>query len=276
MITLGTFNKLTILRHSSVGLFLGDDDIDDLLLPNKYVPEEYEIGDSIEVFCYLDHEERPVATTQHPLVQRGGFAFLEVVEVNEYGAFLNWGLEKHLFCPFREQAEPMVAGQAYVVHCYLDEKSFRLAASSKVAKFLDKETAHLRLNQKVSLLAFRRSELGVDMIVDQRYRGLLFADQIFRDISLGDTLTGYVKAVRPDGKVDLSLQPLGAEKLEPASEQILSLLRESDGYLGLHDGSAPEVIKQQLQMSKKTFKKAVGNLYKKRIITLEKEGIRLI
>ena len=275
MITLGKVNTLTILRSTSVGLFLGDEDIDDLLLPNKYVPDTYEIGDSIEVFCYLDHEERPVATTQMPLVQRGGFAYLEVAEVNEFGAFLDWGLEKHLFAPFREQLEPMETGQCYVVHCYLDQKSFRLAASSKLRKFFSREKPGFALNQQVEVLAFRVSDIGIDVVVEQEFRGLVFKDQVFGKIAVGDTLQAYIKEVRPDNKIDLSLQPLGVEKLEPAAEAVLRALESSGGFLDLHDKSSPDTIRERLQMSKKTFKKAVGILYKQRKIQIEDTGISL-
>lgn len=273
MVTLGRINTLTILRSTSVGLFLGDDDIDDLLLPNKYVPESYEIGDSIDVFCYLDHEERPVATTQTPLIKRGEFAYLEVVDVNEFGAFLDWGLEKHLFAPFREQQQKMETGQRYVVHCYLDEKSFRLAASSKLRKFFSKEIPDYNINQKVEALVIRISDIGVDMVVEQQFRGLVFRDQVFRDLAVGDRVTAYIKEVRPDGKIDLSLQAVGTEKLEPAAEEVWETLMANKGFLPLHDKSSPEQIKSELQMSKKTFKKAIGVLYRKRKIRIEETGI---
>jgi hypothetical protein len=276
MIELGNYNELTILRSTSVGLFLGDDDVDDLLLPSKYEPEDFEIGDKIEVFCYLDHEERPIATTLKPFIKRNSFAYLRVAEVNEIGAFMDWGLEKHLLVPYREQRNKMVAGSWEVVYCYLDEKSFRLVASSRLSKFLNNESVNLRVNEEVSLLVYRRSELGWDVVVNNMHRGLIFHSDVFQKIQVGDTLQGFVKQIRPDKKLDIVLQPIGLKALEPAADQIFQALQEQGGFLKLNDSSSPEEIRSVLSMSKKTFKKAIGTLYKDKKITLEDDGIHLV
>ncbi len=273
MIELGSYNRLTILRHTRVGIYLGDDDVDDLLLPNKYVPQQAIVGEEIEVFCYLDHEERPIATTLTPHITRNHFGYLRVAQVNETGAFLDWGLEKHLLVPFREQRIPMVEGQWYVVYCYLDEKSFRLVASTRLDRFLDNAQIELKPNEKVSLLVSRSSQLGWDVIIDDKYKGLVYAGEVYKSIKVGDRLQGYIKKIREDGKIDVSLQPLGWKALEPNAQKIFEVLIEKGGYIPLHDKSEPEDIKNLLQMSKKAFKKGIGNLYREKKILIKEDGI---
>ncbi|MCE2611981.1 S1-like domain-containing RNA-binding protein [Flavobacteriaceae bacterium D16] len=273
MIELGNYNTLKILRSTRVGLFLGDADVDDLLLPNKYAPDDFEIGQEIRVFCYLDQEERPVATTQVPFITRNSFALLEVAEVNDYGAFLDWGLDKHLFVPFREQPIKMESGKSYVVCCFLDPKSQRLVASGRWWKYLDNTTLEVDLRQEVELLVARRSELGWDVIINNKHRGLVFHNQVYRKIQLGDRLPGYIRQIREDNKLDVVLEPLGIEKLEPAALKIYSKLGKKGGVLYLHDKSDPEDIKLQLDMSKKTFKKAIGTLYRQKKIEIRDDGI---
>jgi hypothetical protein len=273
MIELGNYNKLTILRSSSVGLFLGDEDVEDLLLPNKYVPESWNIGESIEVFCYLDHEERPVATTLRPYIRRNHFAFLRVAEVNEMGAFMDWGLEKHLLAPFKQQRDRMEEGKWYVVYCYLDDKSFRLVASSKLDAFLDNSVLTVRAWEEVDLLVSRKSDLGWDVIVNNRHKGLVFTGDVFKKIRAGDNLKGYVRNIRPDNKLDVVLEPLGQKSNLTAAEKIYERLQQEGGFLGLHDKSDPEDIKQTLQMSKKNFKKGIGTLYRERKIEIREDGI---
>lgn len=273
MIELGNYNTLKILRGTRVGLFLGDEDVDDLLLPTKYAPQAFEVGDTLRVFCYLDHEERPIATTLDPHIRRNNFGFLRVAEVNEFGAFMDWGLEKHLLVPFREQRTKMLPGHWYVVYCYLDEKSFRLVASSRLNKFLNNETLTVSASDEVDLLVSRRSDLGWDVIVNNRHSGLVFANEVFQKIEVGDQLKGFVKKIRPDGKLDISLQVIGPSKLEPAASQIYEKLIEQQGVLKIHDKSPPEDIKEMFQMSKKTFKRAIGTLYKERKIEIREDGI---
>jgi hypothetical protein len=273
MIELGNYNTLKILRETAVGLFLGDDDVDDLLLPLKYVPDDFRIGDDINVFCYLDHEERPIATTLKPLIKRNSFGCLRVAEVNDFGAFLDWGLEKHLLVPFREQQTKMIEGESYVVFCYLDEKTFRLVASSRLDKFTENEEISLNPKEEVDLLVSRRSELGWNVIINNKYEGLVFKSEVFQPMKVGAILKGYVKKIREDNKIDISLKPIGHLGLEPAAKQIFEQLELANGYIPIHDKSSPEDIQEMFQMSKKTFKKAIGALYKERKIEIKSDGI---
>ena len=273
MIKLGSYNNLIIKRQTRVGLYLVDQDDNDILLPNKYVPEAFELGDQLEVFCYLDNEERPVATTLKPYVQREEFAFLQVAEVNEYGAFLDWGVEKHLLVPFREQRQQMLQGQWYVIYCFLDSKSFRLVASSRLDRYLNNEEMQLHQGEEVKLMVSRKTDLGWELIVNNKHKGLVYSDEVYKDIAPGDKLLGYVKKIRDDKKLDISLQPMGHQKLEPSAEKVYDILLKNNGVLKLHDKSDPEEVKAKLQMSKKTFKKAIGMLYKSRKITIKEDGI---
>lgn len=275
MIELGRINNLEILRDTSVGLFLGDEEGNDVLLPNKYVPTAYEIGEKIKVFCYLDYDERPVATTLEPDIMLGEFRLLQVAEVNEFGAFMQWGLEKHLLVPFREQRVKMKEGQWYVVHCYLDERSGRLVASNKLDKFLSNDTIDLKEWEMVDLVVTRQTDLGWEVIVNEKHKGLVYFNEVFKPINIGDVIPGCIKTIRKDNKLDISLQPLGAKVLEPAAKKIYEVLVESGGFLGLHDKSAPEEIRDVFQMSKKTFKKGLGTLYRERKIKIESDGISL-
>ena len=276
MIPIGEHSHLTILRHTSVGLFLGDDKGNEVLLPNKYVPRSYEMGGTLEVFCYLDHSKRPIATTLIPEITLGQFQLLQVAEVNEIGAFMDWGLEKHLLAPFREQNPRMETGQWYIVHCYLDERSGRPLASNRLDRFLSNLELTVAEGEVVNLIFSRQTNLGWEVIVNHKHKGLVYANEIFKDVAVGDITKGVVKKIRPDHKIDVSLQPLGVNVLEPAAKKIYNTLMENGGFLALHDKSDPEHIKKVLQMSKKTFKKGVGTLYKARKIEIQKDGIKII
>ena len=275
MIRIGDYNTLKVARSTSVGVFLDDGEGTEILLPNKYVPIEIQLGQSLEVFCYLDHEERPIATTLRPLIIRDQFAFLSVAQVNKMGAFLDWGLEKQLMVPFREQRVRLEEGKSYVVCCFLDEQSFRLVASTKLDKFLGKKQAEYKEGDKVSLLINRETKLGWEVIIDHAHKGLLFFSDVFKEVRIGDTQLGYIKTIREDGKLDVSLEPIGLGILDSAATRILKELEANDGFLSLHDKSSPDEIKQILQMSKKSFKKGVGVLYKQRKILLLSNGITL-
>jgi uncharacterized protein len=276
MLTIGTFHTLRIDRTTLVGLFLTDGK-NDVLLPNKYVPKTYEIGDEITVFVYLDHEERPVATTLQPYITINDFAFLRVNYINQFGAFLDWGLEKDIFAPFLEQARKMEVGKRYMVHLYLDEKTNRLVASSKINQFLNQEPPTYEVGEEVTLLYSHKSELGINVIINKKHKGLIYADGFYEDkFRPGDQTTGYIKALRPDGKIDVSLQKQGFESIEPNAEKILNELKINRGFLRLNDNSHPEDIKTVLKMSKKTFKKAVGMLYKQKQIEIKEDGIYLV
>lgn len=275
MIKLGIHNTLKVLRSTSIGLFLGDDEETEILLPNKYVPKDFKIDDEMEVFCYLDNEERPIATTLKPKIVRDGFGYLEVAEVGNFGAFLDWGLEKHLLVPFREQVQRMEEGKKYLVHCYLDEESMRLTATSKIDRYLSNANVDYEANTEVDLMVYRKTPLGWEVIVDNKHKGLIFDSDIFKPVKIGTQLKGYVKKVRDDHKIDISLQPIGAKMLEPTAKIILDKLQENNGFLPLHDKSTPEEIKKELHLSKKAFKKGVGILYRQRKIILKEDGIHL-
>jgi predicted RNA-binding protein (virulence factor B family) len=272
---IGHYNTLTIARETKVGLFLTDGK-DDVLLPLKYVPKDYTIGDELIVFVYLDHEERPVATTLEPYILMDEFGVLRVNYTNQFGAFLDWGLEKDLFVPFKEQARPMEKGKRYLVFAYIDEKTNRIVASSKTNQFLSNENLTVTEGDEVALIISHITELGINVIINDIHKGLLYKDQVYDDIRLGDRMIGYIKTIRPDAKIDVSLQKLGYQNIEPNAEKILLELRASRGFLRLNDNSHPEDIKTVLKMSKKTFKKAIGALYKDKLIDIKDDGIHLV
>lgn len=271
---LGEYNTLTIDRETKVGLFLTDGTTD-VLLPLKYVPNDYQIGQELTVFIYLDHEERPVATTLKPYVTLGEFAYLKVNYTNQFGAFLHWGLEKDLFVPFKEQARPMEQDKRYLVYVYLDEKTNRLVASGRTNRFLSNDQHDLAEGDTVALIVSHLTTLGVNVIINKKHKGLLYHNDLFTPVKTGDRLTGYVKSIRPDGKIDVTLQKTGLAQISDSSERILQELRANKGFLRLHDNSHPEAIKSVLQMSKKNFKKAIGQLYKEQKIVLKEDGIYL-
>ena len=275
MIRIGDHNNLRVVRSTSVGVFLGDNDGTEILLPNKYVPEGIQLNQELRVFCYLDHEERPIATTLEPLIKRDGFAFLEVAEVNNIGAFMDWGLEKQLLVPFKEQNKKLEKGKKYIVHCFLDEKSFRLVASTKVDRFLKNRQGDFEVNAQVGLLVNRKTDLGWEVIVEDGVKGLLFFSDVFRPLAVGDRFQGFIKKVREDGKLDVSLEPTGVQMLDATADKIYNRLVAEGGFLPLHDKSSPEEIRDMLYLSKKSFKKGIGILYKQRKIELLPNGIRL-
>ncbi|WP_242204213.1 CvfB family protein [Aestuariivivens insulae] len=276
MIKLGQYNTLEILREAEQGVYLADEEGDEVLLPNRYVPEAFKIWDKIEVFVYLDNEERPVATTDRPYIIKDDFALLRCNEVTQFGAFLDWGLVKELFCPFKEQVFKMKPGGWYLVHCYLDDKTNRLVASSKTNRFLDNKKLTVNQFDKVDLIASHPSDIGWNVIVNKKHLGLIFKDSIFEDINVGDKLEGIVKKIRPGNKLDISLGQVGYRSIEPNADRIMQELKDNSGYLNLTDKSNPEAIKEILQMSKKNFKKAIGTLYKKRLIEIKPDGIYLV
>ncbi|MGZ0014589.1 CvfB family protein [Yeosuana sp. AK3] len=276
MIHLGALNTLEIIREAVQGLYIADEEGNEVLLPNRYVPENFKIWDKIEVFVYLDNEERPVATTDKPYVQLNDFAVLRCNEVNDFGAFLDWGLVKELFCPFKEQAFKMKPGGWYLIYCYIDEKTNRLVASSKTNNFLDNNKLTVNEFDEVDLIVSHPSEIGMNVIVNKIHSGLIYKDAIFKDLSIGDKLKGIVKKIRPGNKLDISLGQIGYRNIEPNAELILQSLQDNRGYLNLTDKSNPEEIKESLQMSKKNFKKAIGTLYKQRLIDIKPDGIYLV
>ena len=275
-IKLGDYNTLKIVKEVDFGLYLDGGEEGEILLPSRYVPEHYTIGEELEVFIYLDNEERLVATTEHPIAKVGDFAYLEVAWVNEYGAFLSWGLMKDLFCPFREQKMKMEIGDSYIVYIHIDEDSYRIMASAKVEHFFNPEFPPYRHGEEVDLLIWQKTDLGFKVIIDNAYPGLVYEDQIFKYIHTGDRMKGYIEGVREDGKIDVTLQPIGRKQTLDFSETLLQYLKDNDGVCPLGDKSDAEDIKRQFQVSKKTYKKAIGDLYKKRLITISENGIKLI
>jgi uncharacterized protein len=275
MLHLGIKNKLRILRGTTVGMFLGDDEENDVLLPKKYIPENAVVGDDIEVFIYKDSEDRIIATTLEPKIQLNEFACLQVKAVTAIGAFLDWGLEKDLFVPFREQNKKMEEGKWYVVFLYLDEETDRLVGSCKVNRYFEKENIDLEIGQEVDLLVFEETDMGLNVIINGKYKGLIYENEIFQRIKIGTRTKGYIKNIREDNRVDVSLQKQGYENVEPNAQRILEKLKANNGFLDITDKSDSNYVMYQLEMSKKTFKKAVGALYRQRIIRLEEDGIYL-
>lgn len=276
MIKIGEYNTLEIIREAEQGLYLADSEGEEVLLPNRYVPKEFKIWDQMEVFVYLDNEERPVATTDKPFVTKGEFAVLRCSEVAPFGAFLDWGLVKELFCPFKEQAFKMKRGGWYLIYCYLDNETNRLAASSKTNNFLDNKNLTVEQFEEVDLIISHPSDIGMNVIVNNIHSGLIYSDDIYKDLSIGDRVKGTVKKIRPGNKLDISLGKVGYRNIEPNAEKILTELEDNNGFLTLTDKSDPEDIKNVLQMSKKNFKKAVGSLYKQKLIELKDDGIYLV
>lgn len=274
-IKLGDYNHLTIVKEVDFGLYLDGGDEGEILLPARYVPKGCRPGDELDVFIYLDQDERPVATTERPLAKEGDFACLRVAWVNEYGAFLDWGLIKDLFCPFREQKRRMMKGLRYVVYVTIDEESYRMMATAKVERYFSTEPPQYRHGDEVDLLVWQKTELGFKVIIDNKYPGLVYENQVFRHITTGDRLKGYIDMVRPDGKIDVMLQPTGRRMTEEFSETPLNYLHENNGRCTLGDKSPAELIADTFKVSKKTFKKAIGDLYKRRLITISDDGIRL-
>ena len=275
-IKLGDYNLMRVVKEVDFGMYLDGGVEGEILLPSRYVPKGLKVGDEISVFVYLDQDERPVATTLQPLAKVGDFAYLEVAWVNEYGAFLNWGLMKDLFCPFREQKKRMEKGQGHIVHVGIDEDSYRMVASAKVEHYLSREMPPYAHGDEVSLLVWQKTELGFKVIIDNEFAGLVYADQVFRPLTTGDRLNGYVDRVRPDGKIDVTIQPTGRRNTEEFSEVLLQYLKDNNGHCDLGDKSPAELISDRFKVSKKTFKKAVGDLYKRRLIELSDNGLTLL
>ncbi len=276
MIQPGIRNKLILHRFTSVGAYLGEPDAgydDVVLLPNKYLEPGMKEEDEVEVFIYLDSEDRPVATTETPLISLGEFAELEVKQVNSVGAFLDWGLEKDLFVPFSEMVFKLEVGERFLFGMFLDEKTGRLVATPRIGRLLDQENLTVYQGEEVDLRVYNETELGFQVIINGKHGGLVYENEVFQDIEIGDELKGFIKQIRPDGKIDVSLQPLGVAGIEPNAKKVLEVLNSEGGKLNLSDKSSPEDITEKLGMSKKVFKKAIGSLYKKRLIKIGDRSI---
>jgi len=272
----GKYTSLTIVKRSSFGLFLGNDTGEEVLLPNRHCREDMKPGMKVKVFIYRDSEDRKVATTLIPKITLHEFALLKVTAVSEVGAFLDWGLEKELLVPFREQRQEMEAGRWYIVYMDLDEKTDRLYASNRLERFLSNENLSLSEGEEVALLVLQKTDLGYTVIIKHRHKGLVFDNEIFQELHIGDRLRGYVKKIREDHKIDISLQAIGYRKFNDSnSELIYNQLSEHKGFLPFTDKSSPEEIQDQFGISKKAFKKAIGALYRQKKISISSAGIRL-
>jgi predicted RNA-binding protein (virulence factor B family) len=276
MAQIGKLNHLEVLKELDFGIYLDGGDLGEILMPKRYVPEGTMLGDFIEAFIYLDSEDRLIATTEKPLAQIEEFALLEVVSVTPVGAFLNWGLPKDLFVPFREQRKPMEVGKKYLVYVYLDTDSKRIAASSKIENYLDNIPVDYDENEEVDLIIVNETDLGYNAIIDYSHLGVLYKNEVFQELNPGDRVQGYIKKIRPDGKIDLRLDKIGYEKITSFVDRIIVELQKNKGFLPLTDKSSPEEIYKTFKISKKNFKAAIGALYKKRFIALEDNGIRLL
>ena len=275
MLHIGRFNELPVSRLTERGVYLQAPN-EEILMPRKYVPAGTKEGDVINSFIYLDSEDRLIATTLKPHACVGDFAYLRVKAVNNIGAFLDWGIEKDLLVPFREQEQPLEEGRSYVVHVFLDFETDRIAASTRLKSFVEWEDVELEEMQEVDLLVANRTELGFNAIINNRYMGLIYSNEIFQPIGTGDRVKGFVKKIREDKKIDLVLQKSGGALVDDARGKILEHMESNNGFLPLNDNSSPEEIQRVMNMSKKAFKKAVGGLYKDRMIEITDNGIRLI
>jgi len=277
MIDLGKINKLKVLRKVDFGVYLEGDEFDSILLPRRYVPENCEVDDEIDVFIYFDSDDRIIATTETPHAQVDDIACLKVAAVNSIGTFLDWGLSKDLLVPFSEQNKKMQEGESYVVKIFVDEKTNRIAASSKLEKFLsDKLPEDYEVGQEVDLLICDKSDIGFKAVIDEFWLGIIYKNEIYETLEIGQKIKGYIKKIRDDGKIDLTLYKSGYGRITDLTEKILDELKKNGGFIKVTDKSSPEVIHKLFGASKKSYKKAIGALYKKRIIGLEKDGVRLL
>lgn len=276
MAEIGKINHLYVVKEVDFGIYLDGGDLGEILMPKQYVPEGTQPEDMIDAFIYLDSEDRLVATTLKPKAMVEEFALLEVVSVTQVGAFLDWGLPKDLFVPFREQRQPMEEGKKYLVYVYLDKNSKRIAASSKIENYLDNIPVDYDEAEEVDLIIVNETDLGYNAIIDNSHLGILYKNEVFQPLNAGDKVQGFIKKIRTDGKIDLSLVKAGYEKISEFADKIVDELQKQNGFLPFTDKSSPEEIYKTFKFSKKNFKAAVGALYKKRIITLEENGIRLV
>lgn len=277
MAAIGRYNSLQVTKHTDFGLYLDGGADGEILLPKRYIPkgEELEIGDWLNVFVYLDSEDRLIATTQKPKVQVGGFASLKVAEINRVGLFLDWGLPKDLLLPHSEEKRPLQVGDYCVVYVYLDQRTRRITATARLDRYLDKTPVRYASGQEVDLLVVEQTDMGFKAIINNEHWGLIHNNEVFKFLRSGMRERGFIREVRADGKISLSLQPVGREAASSLSEQILAKLREAGGQLPLSDKSSPEQISSLFGVSKGNFKKAIGGLYKQGQIVIETDRIRL-
>ncbi|RKD90564.1 CvfB family protein [Mangrovibacterium diazotrophicum] len=276
MAAIGLLNELEIVKEVDFGLYLDGGEQGEILLPKRYVPANCKVGDQIEVFIYLDSEDRLIATTETPLAMVGDFAMLKVVSTTPVGAFMEWGLQKDLLVPFREQQFPMEEGRNYLVFVYVDDETQRIVGSSKLDKFVDNLPVDYEAGEEVDLIIAGKTDLGYKAIIDNSHWGLIFKNEVFQPLKTGDRLKGYIKNVRPDEKIDLVLQKPGYEKIDSIAQGVLDKLKEAGNFMPVNDKTDPNEISKLFGISKKNFKKAIGSLYKQRLITIEDDGIKAV
>lgn len=276
MIQLGKSNVLTIKRETAAGWYLSDDSRNEVLLPLSNVRTPLKAGNKLTVFIYKDSENRLIATTHIPYAELYSFAYLRVTSISQVGAFLDWGLEKDLFMPFNEQMPGMEEGESYVVYIYLDEVTERIIASAKIDKFISNEHLQVKAGDEVELVVFEESPLGYSCIINGMHKGLIYRNDVFKKIELGDKLTGYIKTIRQDSLIDLSLQKIGFKHILSSTDVILNYLRENNGFLSLTDKSSPEEISKLFGMSKASYKKSIGVLYRQRKVLIKDDGVYLV
>ncbi len=276
MVIIGKLNKLKVVKNVDFGIYLdGGDDFGEILVPKRYLTQDYSPDDIIEVFIYYDSEDRIIATTQIPYATTDQFAFLNVAAVNSVGAFLDWGLQKDLLVPYSEQKDKMKTGKSYLVYVYLDDNTKRITASSQLEKFIDNEQSSFNEGEKVELLVYEETDIGYSTIINNTFHGILYRNEVFQKLKKGEVTTGYIKKIRYDKKIDLTLYKPGYEKINDLSGPIIEMLQKEGGFIPVTDKSSPDTIYKLFGISKKNYKKSVGLLYKKKIISIESTGIRL-
>jgi len=276
MAEIGKYNSLRVIKEVDFGVYLDGEKEGEILMPIRYVPANCQVGDFVDVFLYLDSEDRPIATTETPFAQVGEFAMLRVQSVNKIGTFLDWGIMKDLLCPFREQKVTMTEGRSYLVYIYVDEESKRIVASAKLGKFLDKSIPDYAIGQEVELIIESETDLGYKAIINNSHWGILYENEVFEQLAKGLKIKGFIKKIRPDNKIDLSLHPHGYEKVDPLTQMILDELKKEGGFIPVSDKSEAEEVYRFFGISKKSYKQAIGALYKRRMITISPDGIRLV
>lgn len=275
MVEIGKYNTLKIVKDLDFGVYLDGGNELEILLPARYVPKNVKPGDEVEVFIYHDNEGRIIATTAKPLAQVGEFQFMEVKSVNNTGAFLDWGLMKDLLVPFKEQKMPMREGKWYLVYVHIDHVTGRIVASARIDKYLDNVIADYSFKQEVDILIAEETEIGYKVIINNSHWGLVYHNEVFSRLEKGEHMKGYIKEVREDEKIDVSLTPLGYQKVEGIAGTILETLKAQGGFIAVHDKSEPDIIYSLFCCSKKAFKQAIGTLYRQQLIRLDKDGIRI-
>lgn len=273
---LGHYNRLEVIKELDFGLYLDGYDGEEILIPRVYVTEGTQIGDFIEVFIYRDSEDRLIATTLKPYATVGEFAYLKVKDVSKLGVFLDWGLMKDLLVPFGEQTHKMGLGRSYLVYIYVDEESERIVASAKLDKFLENDITKFTEGQEVSLIPYEYTDLGIKSLIDKRSIGVIYKSEVFQEVVLGDVTSGFIKKIRTDSKIDLSLVKQGYDRIDNVKLQIYTQLVSKEGFLPYTDKTDSEIIYRDLQMSKKDFKKAIGGLYKDSKVKLQNDGIYIV